>query len=71
MTNLGFPVAANFTTQTGSYVIRVTAANANTFTADATYQKADKEGTQCLTFTINSAGNKGSAPLADCWTRTR
>lgn len=71
MTNLGFPVAANFTTETGSYVVTINAANAATYTATATYQNADAEAGKCLTMTINSTGIKSSAPLADCWTRTR
>lgn len=71
MKNLGFPVAANFRTETGSYVVTINAANAATYTATATYQNADAEAGKCLTLTINSTGIKSSAPLADCWTRTR
>lgn len=71
MTQLGFPVANNFTTDSGSYVVDVGAADAINFTATATYQKADNEAGKCLTFQIDARGQKTSAPLADCWTRTR
>ena len=43
LTALGFPVAANFLTDTDSYIINVAAADANDFTAIATYQNADDE----------------------------
>ena len=71
MTALGFPVAANFLSDTESYIINVGAANANDFTATATYQNADEEAGKCATFQIDGRGAKTSAPLADCWTRTR
>lgn len=71
MTQLGFPVADNFETDSGSYVVDVGAADAVNFTATATYQKADNEAGKCLTFQIDARGQKTSGPLADCWTRTR
>lgn len=71
MTRLGFNVANNFVTETGSYRITVAGANANTYTATATYLNADAEAGKCGTFTIQPNGDKTSAPLADCWTRTR
>ncbi len=71
MTALGFPVGANFLTDTDSYIINVGAADANDFTAIATYQNADDEAGKCATFQIDGRGSKTSAPLADCWTRTR
>ena len=71
MTALGFPVANNFVTDTESYMINVTAADANNFTAEAVYQKADSEADKCATFQLDGRGTKNSAPLADCWTRTR
>ncbi|MDX1405802.1 MAG: type IV pilin protein [Woeseiaceae bacterium] len=71
MTNLGFPVSDNFLTDSKSYVVDVTAANANAFSATATYQNADKEADKCKTFSINGAGAKTSTPNADCWTNTR
>lgn len=71
MTNLGFAAAANNMTDSGSYVCNVTAANANTFTAVATYQNADAEAGKCQTFNIDGRGQKTSAPAPDCWTNTR
>ena len=71
MTQLGFPVGAGFITDTDSYSITVTAADANDFSAVATYQMADAEAGKCLTFNIDGRGGKTSGPLADCWTRTR
>ena len=72
LTALGFPTSPNFTTDTGSYVVTVNAANASDFTATATYQNADpSETAKCATFQIDGRGAKTSAPLADCWTRTR
>ncbi|MCG8323924.1 MAG: type IV pilin protein [Thiotrichales bacterium] len=53
------------------YIITVNAADANDFTATATYQNGDDEATKCASFTIDGRGTKTSAPLADCWTRTR
>lgn len=69
--NLGFPVADNYITDSGSYQVSVNAADANNFTATATYQNADEEAGRCLTFQIDGRMTKTSAPLADCWTRTR
>ena len=71
MTNLGFGAAANNLTDSGSYVCNVTAADANTFTAVATYQNADAEAGKCSTFNIDGRGQKTSAPAPDCWTNTR
>ena len=71
MRNLGFANAANNMTDSGTYSCNVTAANANTFTAVATYQNADAEAGKCAQFTIDGAGTKGSTPAADCWTNTR
>ncbi len=71
LTALGFATTPNFTTDTGSYVINVGAADPNNFTATAAYQNADDEAGKCATFQIDGRGAKTSAPLADCWTRTR
>ncbi len=73
LTQLGFPITPVFTTDTGSYQVRVDAgsADANNFTATATYQNADTESGKCLTFTIDARGAKGSGPLLDCWSNTR
>ena len=71
MTNLGFPVATNFLTDSTSYICTVTAANAAAFSATATYQNADAEAGKCATFTIDGTGTKTSTPFNDCWTNTR
>jgi len=71
MTQLGFPIGAGYVTDSESYSVTVTAADANDFTAVATYQRADAEAGKCLTFNIDGRGGKTSGPLADCWTRTR
>ena len=71
MTRLGFANAGCNTTSGGTYQVCVTAANANTYFATATYQNNDRERNKCLTFRINGAGVKTSAPEADCWDRTR
>lgn len=71
MTNLGFAAAANNFTETGTYLVNVTAANANTFTALAVYQNADDEAGKCSIFAINGQLTKTSNPYNDCWTNTR
>ena len=58
-------------TETGTYAIAITNADASNFTATATYQNGDAEAGKCLTFQIDGRGNKSSAPQPDCWTRTR
>lgn len=69
--DLGFPVAVNAVSSSGTYRFNVTAANANTFAADAAYLKTDPESTKCSAFTIDGQGSKGSTPYNDCWTNTR
>ena len=71
LTALGFPVAGTFTTDTGSYDVTVTAADANNFAASATYVLGGAESTKCATFQIDGRGTKTSTPMTDCWTRTR
>jgi len=71
MTNLGFPVAGAFLSDSDSYIINVGAADANDFTATATFQLGGDEAAKCLTFQIDGRGAKTSAPDTDCWTRTR
>ena len=71
LTQLGFAVTPVFTTETGSYNITVTAANANTYTATATFLLGGNEGATCGLFQIDAAGAKTSNPQTDCWTRTR
>ncbi|HZD52898.1 MAG TPA: type IV pilin protein [Woeseiaceae bacterium] len=70
MTDLGFS-ADPFITEAGTYQVDVTAADANTYSAAATYQIDDEEKNKCLTFSIDAKGVKTSAPHADCWTSTR
>ncbi len=71
LTALGFPNAANQVSDSGSYQLNVTAADANDFNAQAVYLNADAEAGKCATFQIDGRGVMTSAPLADCWTRTR
>jgi len=70
MTQLGFS-ADPFTTDTGSYVVAVTAASPTNFSATATYQLGGNEATKCVTFTIDGRGAQTSGPEANCWDRTR
>ena len=71
MTDLGFPVADNFLTDSESYIVNVTSADASAFSATATYQKADAEADKCATFSIDGQYIKTSTPHTDCWTNTR
>ena len=74
VTQLGFSSADGgdtSITETGYYVIDVTAANASNFTATATYRHGGKEGNTCLTFTIDGRGAKSSDPDTNCWDRKR
>jgi type IV pilus assembly protein PilE len=64
-------VGVNALTDTGTYVIAIDNVGANNFRATATYQNADAEAGKCANFTIWGDGTRTSAPLADCWTRTR
>ena len=68
---LGFPTTPIFTSDTGSYDITVTAANAGNFTATATYKLGGAESLKCNVFTIDGQGVKTSDPDTDCWTRQR
>ena len=70
MTQLGFS-ASPATTETGYYEVQVTEADANNFTATATYRLGGREVNRCLIFTIDGRGTKTSTPEPDCWTRTR
>jgi type IV pilus assembly protein PilE len=71
MTQLGFANADNQPSDSGAYIVDVGVANADDFTAVATYQDGGGEAGKCLTFQIDGRGNKTSGPLADCWTRTQ
>lgn len=71
---LGFQAGVGVTaipSDTGSYNIRCTSADANQYTADALYLLPDDEAAKCGTFTIDSTGLKGSLPYTDCWSRSR
>lgn len=67
LANVGVPAI----TGSGAYAIAINAADADDFTATATYQLGDAEAGRCLTFTIDGRGQRTSAPDNDCWTRTR
>ncbi len=73
MTQLGFAAAGGNITDSGAYSVTVTAADANNFTAVATYLPGGNEAAKCPTFTIDGRGDKTSpdGSYADCWTRTR
>lgn len=71
MTTLGFANVADNLTASDSYLVNVTVADANSFTAVATYQKDDDEAGKCATFSIDSRGVRSSTPYADCWNSTR
>jgi len=71
MTNLGFSGAGPVISDSTTYSISVTAADANDFTAVATYLPTDNEANKCLTFEITGRGVRISDPEPDCWTRTR
>ena len=71
MTNLGFSGSGPVISDSSTYSINITAADASNFTAVATYQPSDNEASKCLTFQITGRGVKTSAPYTDCWTRTR
>ena len=66
LNQLGFS-ASPYTTDTGSYVISVSAPNpAANFTVTATYQHSDAESAKCGVFTIDGRGVK-----TGCWALTR
>lgn len=68
---LGFSVASNYVTDSGSYRINVNSADASNFTATAAYILGDSELDKCASFTIDGRGLKSSTPRADCWSNTR
>lgn len=69
MTQLGFDTDP-FTTASGTYVVDMTAANANGYSATATYQLTDEEDARCSSFSIDATGAKTSVGTADCWSGT-
>lgn len=70
LTQLGFS-ANPFTTDSGSYVVNVTAASPSTFSATATFLLGGSEAGKCGSFTITARGVRTSSPDTDCWERTR
>lgn len=71
MTKLGFSGDSGVITDSGTYSVSVTAADASNFTAVATYRNDDDEKNKCLTFSITGADLRESTPDTNCWTRTR
>jgi type IV pilus assembly protein PilE len=71
LTALGFSTTPTWTSDTGYYTVEVTAADANNFSATATYQKGGSEAGKCLTFTVDGRGLQTSGPDTNCWTRKR
>ncbi len=71
LTVLGFSATPTFTTETGSYNVTITAADAAGFTATATFNFGGREGGKCGVFSITGQGVKSSSPDVNCWTRTR
>jgi type IV pilus assembly protein PilE len=58
-------------TDSGAYAVTIGGPDANNFTATASWQLGGRESGRCNTFSLDGRGTKTSAPLADCWTRTR
>jgi type IV pilus assembly protein PilE len=68
MIGLGIATIA-YTTETGNYVITVSAQTATTFTLTATAQSTQATNdSACSTITINNAGQQGGAS-SHCWER--
>ena len=70
LTVLGFN-ASPYTTDSGTYSVRIVSADASNFTAEADYIPGDGEAGKCNLFGIDARGQKTSDPDTDCWTRTR
>ena len=70
LTDLGFNTNP-YTTDSGTYSVEITSADASNFTAEADYIPADAEADKCNLFKIDARGQKTSEPETDCWTRTR
>jgi type IV pilus assembly protein PilE len=71
MTQLGFPAAAGFVTDSRSYTVDVTACDATNFSAQAAYNMGGTESTKCNLFQLDGRGTRTSNPDTNCWTRTR
>ncbi len=71
MTLLGFKVDP-YISDSDSYSIEVTAADASNYTARATYRFDDAENDKCGWWEIDGRGDKTSGDgYDDCWTRSR
>ena len=70
LTDLGFN-ASPYTTDSGTFSVSITSADASNFTAEADYIPVDAEADKCNLFKIDARGQKTSDPDTDCWTRTR
>lgn len=70
LTVLGFNTDP-YTTDSESYLVRITSADASNFTAEADYIPGDNEASKCNIFRIDARGQKSSEPDGDCWQRTR
>lgn len=70
LTALGFNTNP-YTTNSGTYSVRIVSADASNFTAEADYIPVDAEAGKCNLFEIDARGQKTSDPDTDCWTRTR
>ncbi len=70
MTAFGYASNA-VSTDTGKYVISITAGNAADFTVRADYQNADAEAGKCSWFELDARGTTTSGPMApdECWAR--
>ncbi len=71
LTALGFATTPTWDTDTGYYTVQVTAADANNFSATATYLQGGTEAGKCLTFTVDGRGLQTSGPDTNCWVRKR
>jgi type IV pilus assembly protein PilE len=60
-----------YTTDSGTFSVKIVSADASNFTAEADYIPADAEADKCNLFKIDARGQKTSEPDTDCWTRTR
>ena len=61
----------SYTTDSGTYLVSITSADASNFTAEADYIPVDGEASKCNLFEIDARGQKTSDPDTNCWTRTR
>ena len=68
---LGFSSTPAFVTDSGSYIITITNADAADYSATATFQMGGAEAAKCNIFSIDGRGVKASSPDTDCWTRNR